>query len=386
MAKPNITKATNVPYIQIAQSTLCVPPTDTLSLSLDIKILPDSVETNNPFYGIWLLDVSGSMVGERIENAKTSLLQQIDSLPNGTIFNLILFESRVKYLVKNEIIDNKSRGKISKVIKKIQAEGGTAFYNALEEAIDRIQKYKGQLTKKIIMISDGEPGDVPVELGKENDPNYQRYFMMARTALENGASIDTVGALGEHNVYLMYEIAKASTGKYIFAETAEELQEKMTIASEQTTNVIYDQPTLTILPNDANIEINDAVQYKPTIIRMPFEKIKGVVHKAWLRSFESGDTYQILLKVTLKLDMQKITREGDNKLLDLNFNFGKNLDATFPIVVKFSEVSANHKINPQVNKQYANLFGQAEEIKDQTIKNNAAATQRIQGDETKKIN
>jgi hypothetical protein len=54
-------------------------------------------------------------------------------------------------------------------------------------------------------------------------------------------------------------------------------------------------------------------------------------------------------------------------------------------VITFSENPANHRLNPQINKQYAQLFVAAQEISDQTIKNNASATQRIQGDETKKV-
>ena len=61
------------------------------------------------------------------------------------------------------------------------------------------------------------------------------------------------------------------------------------------------------------------------------------------------------------------------------------MQETKEIVVNFSNDSSNHRINPQINKQYANIFSQAEEITEQTIKNDASATQRIQGDETKKI-
>ena len=377
--------ANKLPFVQIAQSANCVPPAKNLSISLDIKILPDSGVSGNPFWGVWLLDNSGSMDGDRIDKAKQSLIKQVESLPDGTIFNLVTFESTVKDIVKGETISQKSRTKIIKYINKIQALGGTALYNALKHGIKKVRAYKGKLPKKIILITDGEPGDVVVELGNENDPNYKKYFLLAREALEYKASIDTVGALGEHNVYLLYEISKASTGKYIFAENAQELKTKMLIASEQTTRILFTQPTLTINPLVGKLRIDDAVQYKPTIIRMPFEKVKGA-YKSWMRSFEAGDTYQIILKLMLDIDQSKIKKEGMNHIMDINFDFGgKGLVMKKEIMVQFSEVRANHRINMQINKQFANMFSQAEEITDQTIKNDASATQRIQGDETKKI-
>jgi uncharacterized protein YegL len=374
-----------IPYIQIAQSVNCVPPAEKISISLDMKILPDARSDAQPFYGVWLLDNSGSMDGDRIEKAKQSLCKQVESLPDGTIFNLVTFESEVKDIIKNETISDKTQSKIVGYIKKIEAMGGTALYHALEHAIKMVRNAPRNMPRKIILITDGEPGDVPVEMGNEKDPNYQKYFLLAREALEYKASIDTVGALGEHNVFLLYEIAKQSTGKYIFAQDSEELKEKMLIASEQTTKIVYSQPSLTIKPILGSLKIDDAVQYKPTIIRMPFEKIKEN-YKAWMRSFEAGDTYQIILKLTIELDKSKIQREGENHILDIEFDFGKKgLQVTKDIKVLFSEDSSKHRVNPQINKQYANLFTQAQEISEQTIKNDASATQRIQGDETKKI-
>ena len=85
-------------------------------------------------------------------------------------------------------------------------------------------------------------------------------------------------------------------------------------------------------------------------------------------------------------DKNKIIKEGKMPILKILFDFGKkNLQVEKIIEITFSENSANYKLNPQINKQYAQLFGTAEEITEQTIKNDASATQRIQGDETKKI-
>jgi len=378
-----------MPYIGINQSTICVPPTDTLSMSLDIKILPERTTDSKPYWGVWLLDVSGSMGGSRIKKAKESLIEQVKSLPLETGFNLVIFESSIKTIIKNESITMKSRQKIIDHIKKIRASGGTALFAALKHGIKMMKNYNGNLTKKIILITDGEPGDVTVKLGDKDDKNYNKYFMLAREALEYRASIDTVGALGDHNVYLLYEIAKQSTGKYIFAEDADELKTKMVIASDQATKIVFSSPSITIIPMTGQIEVDDAVQYKPTIIRMPFEKIRGKFkeyrYKTYLRAFEAGDTYQIILKLRQNLDGDKLKLEENNALLKIQFDFDKNMQETKEIVVKFSDDSSNHRINPQINKQYANIFSQAEEITEQTIKNDASATQRIQGDETKKI-
>ena len=74
-------------------------------------------------------------------------------------------------------------------------------------------------------------------------------------------------------------------------------------------------------------------------------------------------------------------------LLDLIFDFGKaGLKDTKQFQMKFTEDSSKYKLNQEINKQYAQIFSQAEEISDKTLKGDAEATQKIQGDETKKVN
>ncbi len=380
-----------IPYINILQSAVCVPiPSNgELPFALDIKVLPDKNIPPEAFFGVWLLDISGSMAGIRLDNAKESLIEQIDILPDGTIFNLITFETEIHEILLDLKVSSATRHQIVDAIKKLQDRGTTSLYGALERGVQLIKKYGTSVNplqvKKIILISDGDPTDVQVKTGDEQDPNYQKYFLLAREALEYKASIDTVGALGEHNVFLMYEIAKQSTGKYIFAEDEQELKTKMVIATEQTIRVAYSQPNLLVKGLLGKIDLEDAAQYTPTVIRMPFNKLSEQECQANFRSFEAGDTYQILLKGKLFFTPSQLQIDVPVNILSLNFDFGKNLTALKEITIKFTDDPAKYKLNQDINKKYANVFSQAQEIADATIRQDAQSTQRIQGDETKKV-
>ncbi len=378
-----------LPYINILQSAIKIPPSDEQPLALDIKILPDKNIPPEPFFGVWLVDISGSMAGDRLKNAKESLKEQVKKLPDGTIFNLVTFETDVHEIMVNEKINNKVKQKIIKEVDKLQDRGTTALYGALEKGVDLLRNYTrsggGLKVRKIFLMSDGDPTDVQVQAKNENDPNYQKYFQLAKEALEYKGSIDTIGALGEHNVYLLYEIAKQSTGKYIFAEDEEELKTKMIIATDQTVRIAFSQPNIKVKSVLGGIELSDMAQYKPTVIRMPFERLGNNEAKAFFRSFEAGDTYQVLIKGVLKIDQSKIKMDQPNKVLVLDFDFGEGLKTTKEIFITFTNDNSKFKLNQDINKRYANVFSQAQEISDCTIRGDAAATQRIQGDETKKI-
>jgi uncharacterized protein YegL len=374
------------PHINIIQSAMIVPPQDQLSIALDMKILPDRNVPDEPFFGIWLLDISGSMSGDRLDNAKSSLIEQVKMIPDGSVVSLITFETEIQDIIINRTVDENARKEIIEKIKAITDRGTTSLHAALKRAIELLRSYKGDIkVKKIILISDGDPTDVSVKTGDENDPNYKQYFILAKEALEYKASIDTVGALGEHNVYLMYEIAKQSTGKYIFAENEEELKTKMIIATEQTIKIAFSQPTLVVRGLKGEIQLEDAAQYKPTVIRMPFEKV-GKDFKTFFRSFEAGDTYQILIKGKLSLDKANLPLDVPVDVLDLDFDFGEpGLKVNKKIQVKFTNDQTKFRLNQDINKKYAGVFTQAQEIADCTIRGDASATQKIQGDETKKI-
>ena len=375
-----------LPYINILQSAICIPPAKEVPIALDIKILPDKNVPAEPFFGVWLIDISGSMAGERLENAKSSLIEQIKFIPDGSNFNLITFETEIHEIMTNITVDNKSRQDIVNNIKNITDRGTTALYSALQKGIELVRAYRGNLPiKKIILVSDGDPTDLQVDSHNQSDPNYQKYFLLAKEALEYKASIDCVGALGEHNVFLMYEISKQSTGKYIFAENEEELKTKMVIATEQTVKIAYSQPSMIVRTLIGRVELEDAAQYKPTVIRMPFEKLNDKESKAFFRSFEAGDTYQILVKGKLILDPTALKIDIPTKVLTLDFDFGQGLKTANDIQIKFSNDQSKFKLNQDINKNYANVFSQAEEIADCTIRGDAGATQRIQGDETKKL-
>ena len=65
----------------------------------------------------------------------------------------------------------------------------------------------------------------------------------------------------------------------------------MVIASDQATKIVFSAPSITIIPITGQIEVDDAVQYKPTIIRMPFEKIRGK-----FKEFHSCSPYLLLFR------------------------------------------------------------------------------------------
>jgi Ca-activated chloride channel family protein len=104
---------------------------------------------------IFVLDISASMVGDKLVQAKEALKFCINSLGSNDHFNIIVFSTEAK-LFKQELV-NAAKFKYEAVdfINRIEAKGGTNINEALLTALD----IKGgqSHSPKIVFVTDGLP-------------------------------------------------------------------------------------------------------------------------------------------------------------------------------------------------------------------------------------
>lgn len=379
--------SSNIPHLDILQSITCSPRNDRLSFALNMKIIPKKETVCHPFFGIWLLDLSNSMFDDdKYQAAISSLLEQIRNLPNGTIFTLITFGDPVQVVIDEKEINDISRQDLLMSIQYLMPQGSTPLRDALDLALKRLKRYNGLLvTKKIIILGDGQP-DWGCSSDDVHENRFQRYMDYAHMTKELGASIDSIGIGNDHNVLLMYNFALQSTGKFVFAQDATELETKSQILTHQATQILHPDPILLMTPTVGSCKMYEAIQHKPTTIRFPFEKM-GDSWKAWLRPLEAGEIYEFMLKLDYYFDNDAIKTDNALSILDFNLQLG---DSFFTIKkelkIKFSDDPNQFRLNHSLMKQYNLLLNQAEDINQLTIRGDASATQKIQGDETQKWN
>lgn len=124
---------------------LNITPSFTIKQS---KIIPKNI--------VFVLDVSGSMAGKKIEQAKRALKFCINNLRNRDRFNVLKFSTETESLFNSSVIADKNN--ISKAIRfvdDLRAIGGTNIFEALEMALSGRDKDTGPGT--IIFITDGKP-------------------------------------------------------------------------------------------------------------------------------------------------------------------------------------------------------------------------------------
>jgi VWFA-related protein len=98
-----------------------------------------------------VLDTSGSMAGDKIENARVAIERSLDQLlnPDDEVF-LYTFSSEAE-LVQDWTAN---RTAIHASLRRVRADGGTAMYDAVLEAVAMAQRGRNH-RKAVVLISDG---------------------------------------------------------------------------------------------------------------------------------------------------------------------------------------------------------------------------------------
>ncbi len=103
-----------------------------------------------------VLDRSGSMSGEKIEQAKQAALQVIQGLDNGEAFNIITFNSLVEQFSQKPVVKTvESQARAIEYIQSITATSGTNIYDALMQALS--QETTSGCLPIVLFLTDGLP-------------------------------------------------------------------------------------------------------------------------------------------------------------------------------------------------------------------------------------
>ncbi len=138
---------------------------------------------------IVVLDTSGSMDGEKIEQAKEALVYILENLNEGDRFTIVEFSTGVR-LYENELLNANEAQDAIDWVERLQSDGGTNIDEALTEAMNLVDEERPTY---VLFLTDGLPTegetDTPdiLENVSEVAPDNVRLF-----AFGVGDDVDTV--------------------------------------------------------------------------------------------------------------------------------------------------------------------------------------------------
>lgn len=162
---------------------------------------------------IYVIDTSGSMSGESIQQAKQALLLGLDQLNGEDWFNIIQFNSFAEAFSAQALPARENNIDRAKAyVNSLHANGGTEMASALNAALMNVQE--SERIRQIIFLTDGS-------VGNEAD-----LFKIIKNKLKD-SRLFTVGIGSAPNSYFMSEAASLGRGTFTYIGKINEVKQKM---------------------------------------------------------------------------------------------------------------------------------------------------------------
>ncbi|WP_236839374.1 vWA domain-containing protein [Beggiatoa leptomitoformis] len=286
-------------------------------------------ENTSPVNVALVIDKSGSMQGQKIQQAKAAAKIAVERLRKDDIISIVSYDHQVDVLLPATKATDKQM--IYAAIDKIVADGNTALYDGVQKGADELRKFltRNQINR-LVLVSDGLANvgpDTPQALGE-----------LGAKLSQAGISVTTIGLGLGYNEDLMTQLAKQSEGSHSFVENATDLTR------------IFDHEfgdLLSVVAQEVIITIQCAEGVRPVKILGREANINGQQIHIPLNQLYSEQEKYVLLEI-------EISPPAADQLLTV---------AT--VTVDYRNMSTNtlDQLTSQINARFTN---NRQQVKDQT--------------------
>ncbi|MEO0246701.1 MAG: VWA domain-containing protein [candidate division WOR-3 bacterium] len=177
---------------------------------------------------VLVLDKSGSMEGEPIENLKKAVKEILNQLDDEDRISIVLFDSEARVLVSNTPAS--ARKELRTRVEDIFPLGGTSIDEGMELGLQEAEKFLGEdVVTWMILLTDG----------KNDHGDDNKCLELAKVARKKGINISTIGLGRKWDPKLLEQISDFSGGKMYYVDNPEDLKEKFLKELENIKNVVY---------------------------------------------------------------------------------------------------------------------------------------------------
>lgn len=215
-----------------------------------------------------VLDRSGSMAGEKLDQATAAALQVIEGLANGESFNVIDYSTRVESFAPRPVVkDRETVLAVRRYLSGLGPGGGTNLHDALLEAL-RQPPTAGALPI-VLFLTDGLP-----TVGRTSELEIRE--MLARANV-HGRRVFTFGVGADVNVPLLDRISDSTRATSTYVLPGEDVEVKVAAVFRRTYGPILADLRLETLDADGEVTTRSVRDLYPEVPPDLFEGDQLVV-------------------------------------------------------------------------------------------------------------
>ncbi|HEX6813756.1 MAG TPA: VIT and VWA domain-containing protein [Planctomycetota bacterium] len=170
-----------------------------------------------------VVDTSGSMAGEKIEQAKAAVRMFLRSLRSGDLFQVVTFASGVQtFFEKPQLATEENLASAMQRVDRLAAMGGTNISGALQQALEATVPQAddgGVFLPQIVFVTDGQP-----TMGLTNP---QQILDLTKSLDTRSTRVFALGVGDEIDVRLLDDLVQQHRGARDFVRSKEKIELKV---------------------------------------------------------------------------------------------------------------------------------------------------------------
>lgn len=152
-----------------------------------------------------VMDVSGSMSGDKIIHAKEAVRQAVRSLHTGDYFSLVTFSSDVRTILDPSALDANLQKRVELMLSEVFPTGMTALDGGLQTGIEKGLR-AAQDSNLVLLLSDGQ--------ANVGETDLEKIGARAAQGRAQGLTVSSLGVGSDYNEALLSEIASQGGGRF----------------------------------------------------------------------------------------------------------------------------------------------------------------------------
>ena len=209
-----------------------------------------------------VLDRSGSMEGEKIEQVRAAALQVVEGLNDGEAFNIIDYSDSIAMFAERPVIkNNDTASRARSYLKQLRSNGGTNIHDALVEALR--QPPTPNMLPLIIFLTDGLP-----TVGQTRESAIRNAVVATNT---HKRRIFSFGVGFDVNAPLLTSIANDTRAAATFVFPRENVEAKVSQVFRRLSGPVLADPQLVTLNANGVITTQAVRELMPAVLNDVFE-------------------------------------------------------------------------------------------------------------------
>ncbi|HEU4407919.1 MAG TPA: VWA domain-containing protein [Polyangiaceae bacterium] len=198
-----------------------------------------------PLSLVVVLDTSGSMSGDKIQQAKAAAVRLVEDMHEDDEVAFVRYASDASTLQGLGRVGDVRRGLVEK-IRQIEAGGGTAIPLGLSRGLRELAEASPGRVRRVVLVSDGL------------DSTRAEAERMARESFERGTTISSLGVGLDFDESYMNSVARAGHGNFAFVKDASALANFLSRELKEASSTTVEDAVVRVrLP--AGLELSRAV-------------------------------------------------------------------------------------------------------------------------------